>query len=263
MWDRQQVDSTLFLCSDNWFCLEKVEDADMATSVDVNTVRGDELPPYTGLTSSVIPKAEAPKTCVCSYTGVSTRSVQSLTPQKNDEPHWYALRTTYGREKKAYDFIIQHEGQAFFPTIMTEKTIKGKKTRVEISRIPNIFFAYGTEDFVKSFVYDNENLPFLRFYYKHIHSGNKIDKVPMIVPDNQIRSLQIICEKEGSDTLILQEEVEKFQKGEKVRIIEGDFVGVTGIVARYHGQQRVGLVIEGLLTAVTAYIPTAFLEKIL
>lgn len=83
----------------------------------------------------------------------------------------------------------------------------------------------------------------------------------MIVPDNQIRSLQIICEKEGTDTLILHEEVEKFKKGEKVKIIEGDFMGVTGIVARYHGQQRVGLVIDGLLTAITAYIPTAFLEK--
>lgn len=235
----------------------------MATSNDVNTVRGDAPPPHTGFTSSVIPEAETRQSRECSHTGVSTRNVLSLTDSKSHEPHWYALRTTYGREKKAYDFIIQHEGKAFLPTIMTEKTIKGKKTRVEISRIPNIFFAYGTEDFIKSFVYDNVNLPFLRFYYKHTHAGTRIDKVPMIVPDSQIRSLQIICEKEGADTLVLQEEVVKFQKGEKVRIIEGDFVGVTGIVARYHGQQRVGLVIDGLLTAVTAYIPSAFLEKIL
>lgn len=235
----------------------------MATSIDVNTVRGDELPPHTGFASSVIPEAETHESRVCSDTGVSTRNVLSSTSKKNDEPHWYALRTTYGRERKAYDFIIQHDGKAFLPTIKTEKTIKGKKTCVEVSRIPNIFFAYGTEDFVKSFVYDNVNLPFLRFYYKHINQGNKIGKIPMIVPDSQIRSLQIICEKEESDTLVLQEEVEKFQKGEKVRIIDGDFIGVTGIVARYHGQQRVGLVIEGLLTAVTAYIPTAFLEKII
>lgn len=235
----------------------------MATSVDVNTVRGDELSPHTRFASSVIPEAETCKPRVCSNTGVSTRNALSSTGQKYDELHWYALRTTYGREKKAYDFIIQHEGTAFFPTIKTEKTIKGKKTRVEVSRIPNILFAYGTEDFVKSFVYDNVNLPFLRFYYKHINQGNKIDKIPMIVPDSQIRSLQIICEKEESDTLVLQEEVTKFKQGEKVKIVEGDFIGVTGIVARYHGQQRVGLVIDGLLTVITAYIPTAFLEKII
>ena len=199
---------------------------------------------------------------------MSINNVLSETPintnkKSIDTPLWYALCTTHGREEKEYDYLTSKNIVASCPTFKKIKIVDGNSIAINKTRIPNIFFAYGTEDFVKSFVYDNENLPFLRFYYKHIHSGNKIDKVPMIVPDNQIRSLQIICEKEGSDTLILQEEVEKFQKGEKVRIIEGDFVGVTGIVARYHGQQRVGLVIEGLLTAVTAYIPTAFLEKIL
>ena len=179
-----------------------------------------------------------------------------------DVPHWYALRVTYGREKKAYDYLVGKHVEAYYPTITTIKIVDGKRKSVEESRLPNIFFARGTEEEIKSFVYDNVNLPFLRFYYKHTHTGARIIKTPLIVPDNQIKSLQIICEKEGSDTLVLQEEVTKFKQGEKVKIIEGDFVGVTGIVARYHGQQRVGLVIDGLLTAVTAYIPTAFLIKI-
>lgn len=179
-----------------------------------------------------------------------------------DVPHWYALRVTYGREKKAYDYLVGKHVEAYYPTVTTIKIVDGKRKSVEESRLPNIFFARGTEEEIKSFVYDNVNLPFLRFYYKHTHTGARIIKTPLIVPDNQIKSLQIICEKEGSDTLVLQEEVTKFKQGEKVKIIEGDFVGVTGIVARYHGQQRVGLVIDGLLTAVTAYIPTAFLIKI-
>lgn len=152
--------------------------------------------------------------------------------------------------------------EAYYPTIKTVKEVDSKRKTVEESRLPNIFFARGTEEEIKSFVYDNINLPYLRFYYKHTHTGARIMKTPLIVPDNQIKSLQIICEKEGSDTLVLQEEVTKFKQGEKVKIIEGDFAGVTGIVARYHGQQRVGLVIDGLLTAVTAYIPTAFLQAI-
>lgn len=177
-------------------------------------------------------------------------------------PHWYALRVTYGREKRAYDYLVGKHVEAYYPTIKTVKEVDGKRKTVEESRLPNIFFARGTEEEIQSFVYDNINLPYLRFYYKHTHTGARIMKTPLIVPDNQIKSLQIICEKEGSDTLVLQEEVPKFKQGEKVKIIEGDFVGVTGIVARYHGQQRVGLVIDGLLTAVTTYIPTAFLQAI-
>lgn len=176
--------------------------------------------------------------------------------------HWYALRTTYGREKKAYDYIIEHGGIAFHPTILEEKIIKGKRKTIEVSRIPNIFFAYGTEESIRNFVYDNVHLPFLRFYYKRISDGRSVKKIPMIVPDNQINSLKIICEAEANnDVLLLQSEEPKFKKGEKVIVKDGPFKGVSGIVARFQGQQRVGLVIEGLITAATAYIPSAFLER--
>ena len=57
------------------------------------------------------------------------------------------------------------------------------------------------------------------------------------------------------------DDVPKFQQGQVVRIIKGKFKGVTGIVARYQGQQRVGIVIDGLLTVATAYIPSAFIEE--
>ena len=200
--------------------------------------------------------------------GRANSSTDGSTPLKTikrkpkEVPHWYALRVTYGREKKAYDYLIEKHVEAYYPTIKTVKEVDGKRKTVEESRLPNIFFARGTEEEIKSFVYDNINLPYLRFYYKHTHTGARIMKTPLIVPDNQIKSLQIICEKEGSDTLVLQEEVTKFKQGEKVKIIEGNFAGVTGIVARYRGQQRVGLVIDGLLTAVTAYIPSAFLQAI-
>jgi len=37
---------------------------------------------------------------------------------------------------------------------------------------------------------------------------------------------------------------------------------VTGRVARWQGQQRVGIVVDDLITIATAYIPNAFIEKI-
>lgn len=267
-------------------------------SIDDNTHGGGEIPPCTGLTPDAFPEVQEPVLAENSQTGVSTRNALSGTYDKpsgetksalaiprceegrangstdgstplttimrkpKEVPHWYALRVTYGREKRAYDYLVGKHVEAYYPTIKTVKEVDGKRKTVEESRLPNIFFARGTEEEIQSFVYDNINLPYLRFYYKHTHTGARIMKTPLIVPDNQIKSLQIICEKEGSDTLVLQEEVPKFKQGEKVKIIEGDFVGVTGIVARYHGRQRVGLVIDGLLTAVTTYIPTAFLQAI-
>ena len=151
---------------------------------------------------------------------------------------------------------------AFYPTTDTVTLIKGKRKIVTESRLPNIFFAYGTEEQLKSFVYDNVNLPFLRFYYRHVHVGRRIEKIPMIVPDYQMDSLKIICASDANNTIVSLVEVPKFEKGQLVRVTDGAFKGVIGRVARWQGQQRVGVVVDDLVTVVTAYIPSAFIESI-
>ena len=80
---------------------------DERTLKDVHTVGGGETPPCVGLTSNTLPKAQSTVSAESSQTGVSTRNAHIAAkpkPQKEEDiPHWYALRTTYGREKKAYD----------------------------------------------------------------------------------------------------------------------------------------------------------------
>ena len=232
---------------------------------DVHTVGGGETPPCVGLTSNTLPKAQSTVSAESSQTGVSTRGVHILSKskvQKEEEiPHWYALRTTYGREKKAYDYMTAKGITAFYPTTETVKLIKGKRKVVTESRLPNLFFAYGTEEQLKSFVYDNVNLPFLRFYYRHVHVGRRIEKIPLIVPDYQLQSLKIICAADVDNTIVSLGEVPKFEKGQLVKVIDGVFKGVVGRVARWQGQQRVGVVVDDLITVVTAYVPSAFIEK--
>ena len=151
--------------------------------------------------------------------------------------------------------------EAYYPTIKTVKEVDGNRKTIEESRLPNIFFARGTEEEIKSFVYDNVNLPHLRFYYRHTHEGARFIKEPLIVPDYQIEGLKIICASEA-DILIVPPEIQKFQAGQTVRVIDGVFKGVIGKVARYRGQQRVAIIIDGLLTIASAYVPSAFLEQI-
>ena len=236
------------------------------TSTDVHTPGGGEFPPCAGLTSNALPEARSDVSAESSQTGVSTRNALLATktkhPQKEELPHWYALRCTYGREKTAYDYMVAKGVTAFYPTTSVVKLIKGKRKIVTESRLPNIFFAYGTEEQLKSFVYDNVNLPFLRFYYRHVHVGCRIEKIPLIVPDYQMDSLKIICAADADNTIVSLGEVPKFEKGQLVKVTDGAFKGVIGRVARWQGQQRVGVVVEDLVTVVTAYVPSAFLKTL-
>ena len=236
--------------------------------VKENKSGGGSTSPCTGFASDALPEVLG-LTAENSQTGVSTKNALSTTKKssnnQNEPQFWYALRTTYGREKKAYDYMTAKGITAFLPTVNTIRMINGKRKSVTESRLPNIFFAYGTEEEIKAYVYDNVNLPFLRFYYRHKHEGKKIEKTPMIVPNSQIDSLKIICEAEAEadDVLVATQKIQQFEKGQLVRIIDGIFKGVVGRVARYKGQQRVAVMVDELMTICTAYVPNVYLEKVI
>lgn len=186
-------------------------------------------------------------------TGVSIDNVRS---------QWYVLRATYGRERRAADYLQSCGIDTYCPTHTIVRIIGGHRREVEEPLLPNIFFAYASEDTLKTYVYDNVNLSYLRFYYRYTGSRGNVARVPLIVPDRQIKALRLITSAAEDNIILTTEEIAKFRLGRPVRILRGSFAGLIGRVARYQGQQRVGITIPGLLTAATAYIPTAFLEAL-
>lgn len=84
----------------------------------------------------------------------------------------------------------------------------------------------------------------------------------MIVPDYQMDSLKIICAADAANTIVSLVEVPKFEKGQLVKVIDGVFKGVVGRVARWQGQQRVGVIVDDLVTVITAYVPSGFLQML-
>lgn len=171
---------------------------------------------------------------------MSINNVLSETPintnkKSIDTPLWYALCTTHGREEKEYDYLTSKNIVASCPTFKKIKIVDGNSIAINKTRIPNIFFAFATEEELKTFVYDNVNQPYLRFYYRHI-----------------IRTADYY------DIAASAEDDEKFKSCQKVRIIDGKFKGA---VARYHSQQRIGIIIDGLQIVCTAFVPSAFIEN--
>lgn len=78
----------------------------------------------------------------------------------------------------------------------------------------------------------------------------------------QMDSLEIIGAADADNTIVSLGEVPKFEKSLLVKVTDGVFKGVIGRVARRQGQQRVGVVVDDLVTVVTAYVPSAFIELI-
>lgn len=234
------------------------------TSVERHTLQKGAQASSTGPILDALPEVRKPILAENSQTGVSTKNALPETTaatSEQDIAHWHVLRATYGRAKKAYDYLTEKGVPAFCPTRSVVKEVKGKKITVKEPYIPNILFVFGTEKEIQSHVYDNIHLPYLRFCYVYLHKEYRTVKVPLTIPTEQMESFKIICES-GEDVLVLSSGFEKFKTGRLVRVTQGKFKGVKGVVARFQGQKRVGIIIEGMLAAVTAYVPGAFLEVI-
>ena len=75
----------------------------------------------------------------------------------------------------------------------------------------------------------------------------------------------IVKENESLDSehvRIVSSEQCHYKSGDIVKVIDGEFEGVVGKVARIAGQQRVVVEISGLCLVATAYIPTDFIKFI-
>ena len=217
---------------------------------------GGTTPPRTGLTPDALPEVQPSTPTENSQTGVSTNYIH---PRK--EPlRWYVLRATYGRVNASYEYLAQKGIEVYHPTIFVYRMVNGKRKRLEESRLPNIFFAQSTEEILKTYVFDNVNLPHLRFYYRYAGLGNERTKEPLIVPDRQMESLKIICGHKEADNVVVPNDKHQFEKGETVIVTDGDFKGVIGKVARYCKQLRVAVIIDDFLTIATAYVPRGYLK---
>ncbi len=185
------------------------------------------------------------------------------TPQqekKGEEKAWYVVRSTFNRGMKAYDFLMSHGFHAYIPLREIERPVKGRLKRVTVPLIPNMLFVLSEESTLKALIKENKDINFLSLYYDHFNStGEGTDRllsVPTVQMENFIRATSV----RSKHTLVVDPTKIRYKSGDKVRIVEGDFMGVIGKVARVGGQSRVIVTLDGVCSIATAYIPSAFLE---
>lgn len=137
---------------------------------------------------------------------------------------WFVLRVTYGRERKAYDFIMNDHTEAYLPMCYVQKIYNGKKKRILTSLLPK--------------------------------------NPPLTVGYNEMMNFIRVTSLNNEHVRLVESQHCHYKSGDKVRIVDGDFAGVEGKVARVAGQQRVVIELPGVCLVATAYIPTAFIKPI-
>ena len=224
----------------------------MSTLSNVTSRRGEKMinPPSVGTSSDAIPEADSLQI------GVSVEYAHD--PSKK----WFVFRASYGREDRAREFMENDGSFVYIAKRYAVKFVKGKRKRVLENLIPNLLFAYITEEKANEYVKMTPELSFITYYYNHFELNDKQKNPPLTVTtremDNFIRATCSMNE----HLLFVQPSQCHYKSGEMVRVVDGLFKGVEGKVARVSGQQRVIVTLSQVGLVSTAYIPTAFIEKL-
>ena len=223
----------------------------MNALINAHTHRGRNRSSYAGLTSNVLPEAQR------SQTGVSSDYAQKA----NHE--WFVLRITYNRIQKAHGIISASDIQSYMPMHYAIKKEIGKKTRILQPLLPNLLCVYATREAVNSIIKNKgAETSILKFYLdktKPLEENGK--HPPLTIPFAAMTNFIKATSTNNDHVRIVSSEQCHYKSGDIVKVIAGEFEGVTGKVARIAGQQRVVVEISGLCLVATAYIPTDFIIK--
>lgn len=230
----------------------------MNTLSNVNDRRGGIIPPNVRLTSDVILEVQSHQQDENSNTGVSSHYVYIV------NHHWFVLRATYNRVEKDIDTLKKNVAYVYIPKHYVILNKNGKKKRVLKPLLPNLVFVYSTQKHLEQLFREKNDLNHLRFYRdktKDVSQQNE-KHPPIVVPFYEMLNFIRLTSVESEHIKLVEPEHCHYKSGDKVRIVDGDFAGVVGQVARIAGQQRVVVEINGLCLIATAYIPSAFLDII-
>ena len=222
----------------------------MSTLSNVKTRRGETKPPNIRFAPDVFPEAKSSKT------GVSVK--YALDPNKR----WFVFRASYGREDKASDFLLSDGTYTYIAKKYVERYIRGKRKRCLQPLIPNLIFAYATEEKAEEYVHSTPELSYLTYYYNHFVIGDDQKNPPLVVPCDEMGRFVQATSSQNKHLLFVEPSQCHYKGGDLVKVVDGPFKGVEGKVARVSGQQRVVISLTGIGLISTAYIPTAFLQKL-
>ncbi|MDR1594703.1 MAG: UpxY family transcription antiterminator [Prevotellaceae bacterium] len=165
--------------------------------------------------------------------------------------HWYAARVKFRTEKMIKNFLEMKEIKHFIPFRTVFREQNGKRIQKEKPVISCIVFVNTDFTTALSIPYDSG------FSMSYIYNSEK--KEIQVIPDKQMEDFMFLLD--FSDSIMRISNL-NLRRGDRVRVIKGDFTGIEGELIRFRRHKRVVVRLEGIFSLATTYIPENYLEKI-
>lgn len=157
---------------------------------------------------------------------------------------WYVVYTFPNSEKKVHTNLVQKEMISFLPLQKVTRQWSDRKKIVEIPLFPNYIFVYTTNQ-EKFKILD---IVGVSRYITYNGSPATISEKEIIT----IKKLMV-----NSEVI-----VEKYLEGDTVKIMDGPFDGLTGVVFERKGKTRFGVKLASINQSLSVELDISSIKKI-
>ena len=176
--------------------------------------------------------------------------------------HWFPMRVTYHREMKIKNLLDELGVECFLPMhyeLVETKT--GGKKRVLSPAIHNLIFVRSTQEYLTQLKMCREEFAPMRYMMKRSVSGDSRSEI-LQVPDRQMDNFMRVASVQDDRVMFLNNNAFINKVGQRVKVTDGYFAGVEGVIKRINKNKRVVVQLEGVAAVAIAFVPTSQLSLI-
>ena len=159
--------------------------------------------------------------------------------------------------------MVEAKGlECYVPLRYKEVRKKGKKRIITEPLLPSFLFVHASAEQVEALLHDNkvvanESRALLSYYFDHTthRQGNPDRNPPLTIRDEVMNNFIRLTSIKNPHIIPVTSNNIQFKLGDNVVVMEGEFKGVHGRVARIAGQQRVVVELFDECLVATAYVP--------
>lgn len=180
--------------------------------------------------------------------------VRTVIKKGREDKVWYAIRVTYNRELKVKEDLDARGVPNFVPMQYRREERNGVMVKRLVPSVHNLIFIRMTPSEMKEYK-ETTALP-IRYIM------DRGTQHPIVVPDREMENFIKVAGTYEEKLVYLNTDPDIFSKGERVRIIGGEFAGAEGIFMRIKRDRRVLVSIPGVVAVATTFVHPSMIEKI-
>lgn len=173
---------------------------------------------------------------------------------------WFPMRVTYNRELRIKQQLDQIGIDSFIPMrYELVETTDGRKRKL-VPAVHNLIFIHSTQETITDLKMTRREFEPLRYII--ITSIENQKSEILRVPDRQMENFMRVASVQDDSVMFLDYQDFIGKEGRRVRINEGYFAGVEGVIKRIKKNRHVVVQIEGVTAVAITFVPSSYLSFI-